>query len=143
MARPAYAVTNDDLIHVRAYVGNQLRSFNLELVDPEAVEIAYNEYLRMSRLPPSTEAADQMQAWCAKYLTDAEWDHLKASVRKRRQRWLGSRKLKTVTISANAHRLLSELAKRDKVTLSEALELHLAKMLNRPQTTYKSLGARR
>lgn len=132
MARPEYTIDYPDFVHANTYVGNRLRDFSLKITDPDTIEQAKEEFLSISLSRPSNDAASRLNEWCKTYLTGDEWKRLKESVRKRRQRWAGSQVLKTVTISEKAHRLLSELAKRDNVTLSEALELYLVKVLNRP-----------
>lgn len=136
MTRPAYQLNADDFRHATAYLGNRIRSFEIDFRDLSTIEEAKQQYYQLASSRPSKAAAERLQAWCDTYLTAAEWQLAKSSIRKRRQRWAPTKALKTITISQRAHRLLSQLAKRDNVTLSEAIELNLPSVLNQlPKTT--------
>lgn len=141
MARPNYMIERDDLIHAKAYLGNRLRDYSLQFNKELDREPANQEFLRISASRTSKENAAELNQWCDRYLNHEEWRKLKESIRKRRQRWAGNRELKTVTISAKSHKLMTELANRDQVTLSEALEFYLPKILNQPAPKRRKSGA--
>lgn len=136
MARPAYKITFDDFRHTTAYLSSRIREFELEFRDLDVMETAKDEYLKISRSRPSNAAAERLQAWCDEYLSEEEWERTKSSIRKRRQRWAPPQPLKTITITQKAHRLLRELAKRDDVTLSAAIERYMPAVLNQPSRTF-------
>lgn len=135
MARPNYTITADDFQHATAYLGHCLRTFRFDLKDLAMMEQAKEEFHAIPRMRTGRPAAERLQTWCDTYLTESEWKLAKASIRKRRQRWAPSKTLRTITISEKAHRLLSELANRDQVTLSDVLEAYLPAILNRPPKT--------
>ena len=76
-----------------------------------------------------------LNSWCKKYLSDADRGKLKVAVRKRRERWRRGDEKKTITISAKAHKVLTQISKRDNVTFSQALENYLGKALNSARGT--------
>lgn len=131
MAKPAYSVTAEDFLHAAFYLGAQLRNYGIEFDSMAATEKAKAEFQAIAARPASSAAAKRLQHWCDQYLTQADWERLKSSVRKRRQRQVQATPLKTVVLSQKAHRLLSKLSKRDSVTLSEALERYLPGVLNK------------
>lgn len=131
MARPSYAITARDFRHAIAYVGQRIRNFEISVRDVNTLERAKEEYLQISSKRAGKESATRLQQWCDCYLSHAEWERVKSSIRKRRQRWAPSKATKTVTISERAHQLLVDLAMRDKVTLSDAIERNLPQLLNR------------
>ncbi len=128
MARPRYTVTPDDVVHAGTYLVNRIRNYDMRLdenVSYKTAERTLNAAISESR---KEKRAKELNAWCEKYLSSEEWSKLKLAIRKRRERRIRT-DLKTVTISARAHELLSKLASRDNVTHSEVLEKYLLRAL--------------
>jgi len=124
MPRPKYQITADDLIHAKAYLESQLLQLTLELHELTHGEArdAVNVILKAGT---KSTKAKKLNAWCETHLTTAAWDGLKASVRKRRQRF--STETRSVTLSLRAHELLKRAAERKGVTMSRLIEQRLGR----------------
>lgn len=129
MARPRYTVTAADVVHAGTYLANRLRNQDVRFGDDVSYRAAEQEFTEAAAVPRKEKRAVQVNAWCEKYLSSAEWATLKLAIRKRRERRVRT-DLKTVTISARAFDLLSKTSTRDGVTYSEVLEKYLLKALN-------------
>lgn len=129
MARPKYTITAADVVHAGTYLANRLRNLDVRFGDDVSLRTAERAFTEAVAVPRKEKRAVQVNAWCEKYLSSAEWATLKLAIRKRRERRVRT-DLKTVTISARAHDLLSKVAERDEVTYSEVLEKYLLKALN-------------
>ncbi|HBE67755.1 MAG TPA: hypothetical protein DDW52_06360 [Planctomycetaceae bacterium] len=124
MPRPRYQITAADLTHARAYLESQLLQLTLdlrELTHGEALD-AVNGILRAGGKSTKTK---KLNTWCETHLTTAAWAGLKASVRKRRQRF--STETRSVTLSIRAHKLLKDAAERKGVTMSRIIEQRLGR----------------
>jgi len=130
MARPRYQIAEIDFLHAEFYLSVRIRNFCIKYSKGVSSIDAQTEYAAAVRSERKTQRAKLLNAWCEKYLSGAEWTKLKSAVRKRRERFRRCDEQKTVTISAKAHRLLSQLANRDNVTLSEILEHYLGNAVN-------------
>lgn len=127
MPRLQYRVTKDDYHHVRAYLSERMESVEIfkegsQWNDWAAAREEFREFFQRS-------SPDKLQRWCEQYLNEDTWAKLKTALRQRRRRWAKFEDLKTITISAKAHKLLQRLAERDGATFSEVLEKVLARNL--------------
>ncbi len=130
MARAKYEITDADYAHACAYIEDKLQLQEFAFCREHSTEVARGELFEIVHGSQRKGRAELLNQWCEKHLTKGDWLKLKASVRKRRERWARHDQLKTVSISAKAHRLLAKIAKRDCVTFSEVLEHLLAKAAN-------------
>ena len=130
MPRTKYVITEQDLLHAELYLSARIRNYEIDFRDDVDCLNAEAEYREATAGREKTSRAGQLNAWCEKYLTTADWARLKSAIRKRRERLERDDEQKTVTVSAESHRLLFRLAARDDVTYSEVLEHYLAKALN-------------
>ena len=127
MPRAKYQVTDRDYTHVSAYLSDKLQLQAIDTRGDASVSVARRDFLGVVHSGQRKGRAERLNAWCEQYLPAAEWAKLKTAVRKRRERWERHDQLKTITISAKAHRLLARISNRDGVTFSEALEQRLAR----------------
>jgi len=130
MPRVNYIITSDDEFHATFYLSGQLRNYGFKFRNSVLSAQAESDYRTAASEKTRATRAASLNVWCERYLSKADWHRLKTAVRKRRERWRRSEETKTVTLSAEAHRLLAQISKRDTVTFSKALEYHLAKALN-------------
>lgn len=131
MPRPKFCITVDNLMHAARYLDGRLGSqaFMPRSMLPQEGREFINEIL-MS--PKSAGTAEQLQAWCTDNLEPKVLRALQLAVRKRRQR-TRTNDFRVLTVSSRAYGLLSKLAKRDHVTLSQALEKSIEKSLRRSE----------
>lgn len=90
-----------------------------------------------SEYPEKKRGFNNLNEWCETWLTSDNWNQLKTTIRVSRMRIATKKSEKpvTVTLSRYAHRVLSELAEYEGITLSECIEKHLKrKWLNTPTT---------
>ncbi|MEZ6137032.1 MAG: hypothetical protein R3C53_19225 [Pirellulaceae bacterium] len=127
MPRTKYVVTAADLNHASSYLETQLLTFAIASRDNVTHSVVVGELREATARGTKAERARSVNEWCEKHLSSVEWRKLKAAIRKRRQRWERYEEQKTVTISTRAHRLLTNLSKRDDVTFSEVMENYLGK----------------
>lgn len=132
MARPRYTITTADVVHASTYLANRLRNQDVRFSDDVTYRTAERAFTEASQESRKEKRAEQVNAWCEKYLSSEEWAKFKLAIRKRRERRVRT-DLKTVTITARAFEFLSKLSERDKVTYSEILEKYLLKALNAKQ----------
>ena len=119
MAKQRYVITEQDYPAVLRYVQYKLRN-NLSWPSDDLLE--RNEFKKCR--DPVT-----LNSWCEKWLSGEQWQQLKTAARASRKRSRNTRrdKPKNITLTNNAWRMLSALAKRDRVTLSEFIESRLEK----------------
>jgi macrodomain Ter protein organizer (MatP/YcbG family) len=130
MPRAKYVITSDDFTHARFYIEKQLRLFGFGLRDNVTLRSAEIELDIAVSSGSKSKLAVQLNGWCEKHLSSKDWNKLKTAIRKRRERWESHANVKTISVSAESHRLLTMLAKRDRVTLSDVLEKYLSEVLN-------------
>jgi macrodomain Ter protein organizer (MatP/YcbG family) len=130
MPRAKYRITEEDFVHASFYLGRKLQTHDIEFADDVSPPEAKQDFSQATQHKRKQVRVQETNAWCEKYLNRKEWERLKTAIRKRRERWSRYNDLKSITISARAHQLLSNLAKRDEVTFSEVLEHYLAKGMN-------------
>ena len=130
MPRTKYVIAEQDLLHAELYLSARIRNYEIDFRDDVNSLNAEGEYREATAGRKKASRAAQLNAWCEKYLTAGDWSRLKSAIRKRRERTEHFDEQKTVTVSAESHRLLSRLAERDDVTYSEVLEHYLAKALS-------------
>lgn len=128
MPRAKYTITEADASHAQAYLEGQIRSYSLQLNDPSA---ARRSFERAIALESKEARAVGLNTWAEKYLDSGDWKKLKSAILKRRARRKNGDCTTQLTLSNKAHKLLVRLARRDNVTLSEAVESHVPKILNR------------
>ncbi len=115
MARPRYTLSEGDYPAARAYVQRKLATQPYWLDNLQGED----EWAQVKRDPLT------LWQWCERWLDEEQWRQLKAALRaarKRRRERSGMRDpAVNVTLSRKAWLILSELARRDKVTLSDWL----------------------
>lgn len=119
MARQRYSITKDDLSYAAKYVASRLQENDYWLSpagnQSEAVEgfqQARGDYVALN-------------SWCETWLSTEQWTTLKNAVRAARKRGRDHAGQNDppvhVTLSREAWKIVSDLSKRDRVTLSEWL----------------------
>ena len=130
MPRDNYIITSDDECHATFYLSGQLRNYGFKFRDSVSSTQAGSDYRAAASEKTKSTRAAALNVWCEKYLSKSDWRRLKTAVRKRRERWRRSDETKSVTISAKAHKLLTQVSIRVDVTFSHALEHYLSKARN-------------
>ena len=127
MPRAKYKVNAADYTHACFYLGDKLRNQDFEFSHEASATDARSDYFEIVHAGQRKGRAERLNTWCEKYLIGSEWLKLKTAIRKRRERWERHDQIKTISISAKAHKLLAKIAERDDVTFSEILEHVLLK----------------
>ena len=129
MPRPKFRITVDNLMHAARYLDGRLGSqaFVPSSMSAQEGRTFVNQIL-MS--PKTQESAERLQTWCSDNLEPKVMRALQLAVRKRKQR-TRTTNYRVLTVSSNAYGLLRKLAKRDNVTLSQALEKSIERSLRR------------
>ena len=130
MPRVKYTITSDDEFHATFYLSDRLRNHGIKFRDSVSRAKAESDFRTAVDEKTKTKRAAAVNSWCERYLSRADWEKLKTSVRKRRERWRRSEEIKTITISAKAHKTLTQISKRDDVAFSKALKHYFGKALN-------------
>ena len=130
MARAMYTITDSDYTHACAYIEDKLQKQEFAFCHKRSMDTARSELFDIVHSSQRQWRAEQLNEWCEKHLGKADWLKLKVGIRKRRERWARHDELKSVAISAKAHRLLTSISKRDSVTFSEILEHLLLRAAN-------------
>ncbi|MBN8600547.1 MAG: hypothetical protein J0M26_05935 [Planctomycetes bacterium] len=130
MARAKYTITDADFSHASSYISDKLQRFEFEFRSNCSSDDARTELFEIVHSSQRQGRAERLNQWGEKYLSSPDWLKLKVGIRKRRERRMRQDAVKTVTISAKAHRLLTKIAKRDGVTFSDVLEHLLARAAN-------------
>ncbi|MDT8364743.1 MAG: hypothetical protein RQ714_08900 [Nitrosomonas sp.] len=71
---------------------------------------------------------DAINAWCAKWLNDAQWEQLRQAIstaRDLQEKIRQASPLKTISLSDRAWQILIDLAQKDNTTLSNVIINHL------------------
>jgi macrodomain Ter protein organizer (MatP/YcbG family) len=131
MARPRYRITAADVVHAANYLKPLLQTFAFELRRDASYKTADREFFEAASSKSKDERAEQLNAWCEKYLMAKTWGKLKLSIRKRRERKSRIGQLKSLSITSQAFDLIEKLAKRDQITYSEAIERHMGRALRK------------
>jgi len=123
MARSRYTITELDMAAALVYIGSKLRDPYWPSEDTSA-QVKAERGFRTAKRDPVT-----LNRWCEKHLNADQWVQLKNAIRAARKRTvdLSRDPPKSVTLSHNAWRIISDLAKRDGITLSELIEDRLGK----------------
>ena len=123
MARQRYSITEQDYPAVLRYVQYKLRNLLEWPSDDNTEQNKSINAFKHCRDPVT------LNSWCEKWLSGDQWRQLKTAARASRKRSRNTRrdKPKNITLTNNAWRMLSALAKRDRVTLSEFIESRLEK----------------
>jgi macrodomain Ter protein organizer (MatP/YcbG family) len=137
MPRAKYRITEADYQHASFYLSNKLRNYRLEFDGEVNLSELEDEFYEALTTKGAEQQVDSLNLWAEEYLSSEEWQKLKSAIRKRRQRRENYCGEKTVTISAKAHKILSQLAERDKVTYSDVLEHYLVKAVRSRRGTAK------
>lgn len=115
MSKHTYAIATQDQRAALSYLQRKLANDH-HWLDSEACR----DYQTQQR------DLHTLNAWCQRWLDEHQWKNLKSAIRaarKRRRDMTGDRMpAKHVTLSWQAWRIVSELAKRDEVTLSQFIE---------------------
>ena len=127
MGRPKFRITVDNLMHAARYLDGRLGSLGL-IPRTMSVQEARQVVTEILISPKSDSAADRLQIWCDTNLDAKSWLALQTAIRKRRQRAHGDN-FRVVTLTSKAYQLLNQLAKRDNVTLSHALQKSVERSL--------------
>jgi len=142
MPREEYSITADDEIHATFYLGDRLRNRDFRFQDSDFYSSAERDFRTAVDKKTVHARIAALNSWCKKYLSDADRSKLKVAVRKRRERWRRGDEQKTITISARAHKVLTQISTRDNVTFSKVLEHYLGKALNSARATSKRRSER-
>ena len=123
MAKQRYTITVQDHLSVLGYLESKQRNLMDWPTDDPLERIRSDKELRLCRDPVT------LNAWCEKWLSREQWQQLKTAARAARKRSRNTHraKPKNITLTHKAWRMLSALAKRDEVTLSEFIESRLEK----------------
>ncbi len=101
-----YQLQPADVEHAKHWIDRQV------ITTGDCTDVALTEYQALGKRPRP------LQRWCDRYLSPTQWRRLQAAIRsKRRRRTAGVH----VRLSPDAYQVLRARAKRDGVTLSEAL----------------------
>jgi len=116
MSRKRYIITPSDLSAAEKYLHRKLHEETL-FDDDDRYPNAKRAFSR------ARGDAIKLNRWCESWLNTDQWIKLKASLRAARKRlndYIGDNGPPvTITISRDAWRILSDLSKRNKLTLSE------------------------
>lgn len=126
MPRPKFRITVDNLMHAARYLDGRLGSLALTPRTMSAQKgMMFVSEILMS--PNTAETAAKLQVWCDENLEPEALGSLQTAIRKRKQRMADN--FRVLTVSVSAYNLLGKLAKRDNVTLSQALERSVERAL--------------
>ena len=127
MARSRFTITRQDQTAALAYISNKLRDPYWPSEDTTRQLKAERKYKEAKR------ELVTLNEWCEKWLDSAQWTQLKNAIRAARKRTadLSRDPPKSVTLSRQAWRIISDLATRDGVTLSALIEDRLGKEWNK------------
>ena len=128
MARPKYSIRVEDVVHATEYLRTRLLTLDVRLDDDVSARTAQREFDEAVSVKAKEVRAFGLNAWCEKFLDEKEWGKLKTSIRKRRERATRVVELRSISISEKAFKLIKNLASRDGVTYSEALEKYLGRV---------------
>jgi len=119
-----YVIRRQDRRTVITFIEQQLNERALWMNGNENQQlIAKQEYLDSMPDP-------DINAWCAKWLSDAQWAQLRQAIsaaRNLQERIQQAQTLKTISLSHHAWQILVDLAQRDNTTLSNVIISHLGK----------------
>ena len=123
MARSRFTITRQDKTAALAYITNKLRDPYWPSEDTSRQLKAERKYKDEKR------ELVTLNEWCEKWLDSRQWTQLKNAIRAARKRTADMKRdpPKSVTLSRKAWRIISDLAKRDGVTLSALIEDRLGK----------------
>ena len=115
MPRQRYRITAADVRVVHRWIRERLRN--------DAWPEDWPRLTAWDKFPYEKPTAKTLQRWCDRFLDAQQWRQLQAVIRSARR---DLSRYRTVRLSRNAHELLSKLATRDKLTLSEVIEQYLS-----------------
>jgi macrodomain Ter protein organizer (MatP/YcbG family) len=123
MARSRFIITRQDKTAAVAYISNKLRDLYWPSKDTTRQLQAERKYKDAKR------ELVTLNEWCEKWLDSAQWTQLKNAIRAARKRTADMQRdpPKSVTLSRKAWLIISDLSKRDGVTLSALIEDRLGK----------------
>jgi macrodomain Ter protein organizer (MatP/YcbG family) len=123
MARSRFIITRQDKAAALAYISNKLR-------DPYWPSENTGRQIKAARkYKTAKRELVTLNEWCETWLDSAQWTQLKNAIRAARKRAADLQRdpPKHVTLSHKAWQILSDLARRDGVTLSTLIEDRLGK----------------
>jgi hypothetical protein len=83
--------------------------------------------------PPDAQAGiEKLQMWCETHLDKNQWFRLQKALESHRGAITGYR---TIRVTASAHEILMEMAKRENLTISEAIERYYSRFIDSAATT--------
>lgn len=128
MARPKYMIGPTDLAHSLLYLADRMQLQYLDVSDVSRREFSEIKLIQAADTRATRKAqAEALNTWCEQNLSTAEWQKMKAAIRKRRHRQQTANEQIAITISRQAHTILLKLAKRDGVTLMALVDRLVSK----------------
>jgi hypothetical protein len=122
MPRPRYEMADDDVAVVHRWLRSKFRETTWS--HHGASLTAWDQF------PLDHPTARKCQQWCDRFLDAAQWKQLHAVMRAARRD--ANHQTRTVRLSTRASVLLHDLAVREQLTLSEAIERYLPPVTTTP-----------
>jgi macrodomain Ter protein organizer (MatP/YcbG family) len=130
MPRPKYRITNSTDYRIA------IRYLEQKVQEPGWIGGNARAHGRAAAaFPEHKRGFDNLNDWCEKWMSSDNWTQLKNAIRTTRMRssTKASEKPVNVTLSRKAHRILTDLADYEGITMSEYIEKRLkSKWLNTP-----------
>ena len=128
MARPKYRIPDSERWVAEQWLRGQLDKIGFPENLGKRPELRKRSKLDVIDEFRAADSGEALTAFCERWLTSAEWDRMKVSIRasrKRKRDKIDNTKPVSLDLSKQAHYVLATIAKRDGVTLSEVIEKYL------------------
>lgn len=126
MTNHAYIIRQQDRSAAISFIDHQLHSQPGWLSEVESRRIMAEQEYQQARIDQ-----DSFNAWCHKWLNEDQWAEIKqviCVIRGRQEKRSGYVELnKTISVTQEAWKILSELALKDQLSLSEVIVSRLGK----------------
>ena len=123
MAKAKYKITKEDQSTAYFWIEKKLNEYNF--LTEEKYTPAEKDFITIAKKP----TAKKLNEWCENYLNKEQWKKLKGAIRAKRKRSTTKPDDKKIStdLDFNAWRMLSAVAKSEKITLSQAIEKNISK----------------